>query len=46
MKNSYKNNKFKITAPTRNKNLNYLADHNLYHVLNIILTMSLKNMKL
>ena len=31
-KSSCNNNKFKISAPTCNDNLNYLLDHILYHI--------------
>ena len=44
VKKSYKNNKFKISAPTWN-DLNYLMDHILYQIFKIILSISLRNMK-
>ena len=37
IKKSYKNNKFKISAPTWNEELNYLMDHILYQIFKIIL---------
>ena len=39
IKNSYKNNKFKVSAPTWNENLNYLIDHILYQIFKIILNI-------
>ena len=42
MKKSYKNNKFKISASTEMKSLNYLMDHILYQILKITLNISLK----
>ena len=40
IKKSYKNNKFKISAPMWNKNLSYLTDHVLYQILKIVLNIS------
>ena len=40
------NNKFKISAPTWNDEFDYLMDHILFQTLKIILSTSLKNMKL
>ena len=45
IKKSYKNNKFKISAATRIKNLNYLMDHILYQMFKIILSIASKNME-
>ena len=42
MKKSYKNNKFKISASTEMKSLNYLMDYILYQILKITLIISLK----
>ena len=39
LKKKYKNNKFKISAPTWNKNLNYLMVHILYQIFKIISNM-------
>ena len=39
IKNSYNNNKFKIPAPTWNKNLNCLINHILYQICKIILSV-------
>ena len=36
---SFKNNKFKISAPTWNEELSYLMDHILYHIFKIILNI-------
>ena len=47
LKKSYKNNEFKISAPTWNehgvKSLNYLMDHILYQIFKTILSISSKN---
>ena len=40
IKKSYKNSRLKISAPTWNKNLNYLMDHVLYQIFKIILKTS------
>ena len=40
IKKSYKNNKFKISAPNGMKSLNYLMDHILYQIFNITLNVS------
>ena len=45
IKISYNNNKFKISAPTWNNNLNYLMDHIIYQIFKIILNILKKNMK-
>ena len=45
IKKSYENNKFKISASTWNKSLNYLKDHILYQIFKTILSISLKNMR-
>ena len=37
VKKSYKNNKFKISAPRENKNLKYMVDHILCQISKIIL---------
>ena len=37
IKSSYNNNKFKMSAPTRIINLNYLTDRILYQIFKIIL---------
>ena len=42
IKKTYKNNKFKISGPTRNENLNYLTDSILYQIFMIILIISTK----
>ena len=39
IKKSYKNNKFKISAPTWNEELEYLMDHILYQIFKIILNI-------
>ena len=39
IKSSYNNNKFKISAPTWNDNLNYPMDHILYQIFKIILNI-------
>ena len=39
IKISYNNNKFKISAPTWNNNLNYLMDHIIYQIFKIILNI-------
>ena len=44
IKKLYKNNKFKISAPTWNENFNYLMDHILYQIFKIILNIYLKDM--
>ena len=44
IKTSYKNYKFKMSAPTWIKNLNYLMDHILYKIFKIILNKYLKSM--
>ena len=43
IKKSYKNNKFKMSAPTWIKNLNYLIYHILYKIFKIILNKYLKS---
>ena len=45
IKTSYKNIKFKIPAPRGMKNLNYLMDHILYQIFQIISSTLSKNMK-
>ena len=42
LKISYKNNKFKISAPTWNEKFEFLMHHILYQIFKIILNMSLK----
>ena len=37
IKKSYKKNKFKVSAPTGNEDLNYLMHHVLYSIFKIIL---------
>ena len=44
IKTSYKNSKFKISAPRWMKNLNYLMDHTLYQIFKIILNIYYKSM--
>ena len=39
IKKSYRNNKFQISAPTWNANMNYLMDHNVYQIFNIVLSI-------
>ena len=39
IKSSYNNNKFKISAPTWNDNLNYQMDRILYQIFRIILSI-------
>ena len=39
MKKSYKKNKFKISAPTRKEDLNYLIDYILYQIFKINLNI-------
>ena len=43
IKKSYKNNKFKISAPTWNEEFNYLMDHILYQIFKINLKIYLKS---
>ena len=43
IKSSYKNNKFKITAPIWSDDLNYQMDHIQYQIIKIILSIFLKN---
>ena len=38
IKKSYRN-KFQISAPTWNANMNYLMDHNVYQIFNIVLSI-------
>ena len=45
IKRSYNNNKFEISAPTWNDNLNYLMGEILHQILKIILRTVLKNME-
>ena len=45
VKKSCKSNKFKISAPTWNEELNYLMDQILYQILKIILSISYKKME-
>ena len=45
IKQSYKNNKFKMIAPMCKKNLNYPMDHILYQIFKIILSISFSNRK-
>ena len=45
IKKSYKNNKFKISAPTWNEEFEYLMDHILYQIFKTILSISSKNMR-
>ena len=42
LKISYKNNKFKISAPTWNEKFEFLMHHILYQIFKIVLNMSLK----
>ena len=44
IRTTYKNNKFKISAPIWNEKLNFLMDHILYQIFEIILDIYLKNM--
>ena len=39
IKKSYRNNKFQISAPTWNANMNYLMDHNVYQIFYIVLSI-------
>ena len=39
LKKSYKSNKFKISSPPWNENLNYLMNHFLYQIFKIILNI-------
>ena len=39
IKKSYRNNKFQISAPTWNANMNYLMDNNVYQIFNIVLSI-------
>ena len=43
IKKSYKNNKFKISAPTWNEEFNYLMDHILHQIFKINLKIYLKS---
>ena len=45
MKQSYKNNQFKISGPVWTDNLNHLMDHMQCQIFKIILSISLKNIK-
>ena len=45
IKNSYKNNKFKTSAPTWNEEMNPLIGHILYQIFKIILDTAYKNME-
>ena len=45
IKNSYNNNKLKISAPTWNDKFNYQMDRILYQILKIILNIFLKNLE-
>ena len=44
IKSSYNNNKFKISAPTQNDNLNYQMDLIPYQIFMVILSIFKKNM--
>ena len=45
IKNSYKNNEFKISAPTSIEGLEWLEGHILYQIFKIILSISSRNLR-